>query len=53
MPLYERSNACPSGWDLALEDRLTPDNPSGSIIAGSEGPFRVMNWHGSRKTKIR
>jgi hypothetical protein len=33
----------PKRVGLALEDRLTPDNPSGSIIAGSKGPFRVMN----------
>jgi hypothetical protein len=36
--------------DLALEDRLTRDNPSGPVIARSERPFRVMNGHGSRKT---
>jgi hypothetical protein len=27
--------------ELALEDRLTRDNPLGSIIAKSEGPFRA------------
>jgi hypothetical protein len=27
--------------DLALEDRLTRDNPSGSIIARLKDPFRA------------
>jgi hypothetical protein len=28
---------------FGLEDRVTRDNPSGSIIARSKGPFRAVN----------